>query len=292
MIKTGIRRLRDPFLIKKDGAYYIYGTDVTGGWDTESVWRCFKNDSGSLYGEWKKLENIAEIPSDAIKNRWAPEVHLYKGAYYMLTTYFSQKKGHRGCTVLKADTPDGPFKEVSDGTITPDGWDAIDGTLYVDEQGQPWLVFVHEWVCTDDGIGRMCVAKMSDDLTKLTSNPIEIFRADDPSWAKNNITDGCFMYKTADGELLMIWSNFDKDGYCVGIARSDNGKVDGVWSHDEKLLYSKEIDGTNDGGHGMIFKDGGEMYLIIHSPNTPTDGETEQVIILPIVEKNGSLELK
>ena len=60
----------------------------------------------------------------------------------------------------------------------------------------------------------------------------------------------------------MLWSNFNKDGYWVAIVRSKNGKVDGEWVHDEKLLFSKEISGQYDGGHGMIFTPvDGQMYL-------------------------------
>jgi hypothetical protein len=91
----------------------------------------------------------------------------------------------------------------------------------------------------------------------------------------------------------MIWSNFYEHGYCVGVARSDNGKVDGNWSHDEKLLFSKEISGKYDGGHGMIFKDrDGKMYLCLHSPNEPTDETEERTVFIPLIEENGNLICK
>ncbi len=290
MIITNVTKLRDPFILVDNGVYYMYGTNVEGDWNEQSWWDCYKNDTGSLDGEWKKLgKPIAVVPEDSLKNRWAPEVHKYKDAYYMFTTYYSKKLNRRGCTILKSDSPEGPFVEISDGTITPRDWDAIDGTLYIDSDNTPWLIFVHEWTCTDDGIGRMAAAKLSDDLTHLISEPIELFRADDPKWAcGHRVTDGCFMYTTKNGSLLMIWSNFDKDGYCVGIARSENGKVDGKWIQQEKLLYSKEMTGT-DGGHGMIFSDvDSKMYLCIHSPNKTI----EKAVIIPICEKDDTLVLQ
>ena len=109
-------------------------------------------------------------------------------------------------------------------------------------------------------------------------------------WAKNGVTDGCFMYKTKDNQLLMLWSNFNKDGYCVAIARSKNGKVDGEWVHDEKLLFSKETFGQYDGGHGMIFTDvDGQMYLSIHSPNAPVGDRMEKPVIIPVFEECGTI---
>lgn len=280
MIVSSISQLRDPCILLENGVYYAYGTG----------WVCYVNNSGDLAGEWTLIGNVVDVPEDAVDNHWAPEVHKYNGKYYMFTTYKSAKTGHRGCTVLRADTPVGPFVEISDGHVTPADWDSIDGTLYIDEEGQPWMVFVHEWTSTDDGIGRMAAAKMSDDLTRLISEPIELFRADDPSWTDRQVTDGCWMYKCETGELLMIWSNSDKYGYCVGIARSDNGRIDGNWSQDDQLLYSKSMTGEYDGGHGMIFYSiAGQMYLSIHSPNSASAGRNETPVFIAIREENGTL---
>lgn len=136
----------------------------------------------------------------------------------------------------------------------------------------------------------MAAAKMSDDLSAFVSEPIELFRADDLSWTDSAVTDGCFMYRTEDGQLLMIWSNFCEGGYCVGVARSKNGKVDGEWIQNDKLLFSKETFGTEDGGHGMIFKArDGRMYLSLHSPNKATETYREKTVFIPVREVDGSL---
>lgn len=281
IITSSIPQLRDPYiLVGDDGVYYAYGTG----------WRYYKNASGSLAGEWEGPFACVEVPAEVDGCQWAPEVHRYAGAYYMITTYHSSATGHRGCTILKADSPEGPFREISNGQITPHDWDAIDGTLYVDEAGQPWLVFVHEWTSTEDKIGRMAAAKLSSDLTALISEPIELFGARDAAWATNGVTDGCYMYKTAAGDLLMIWSNWDDCGYCVGIARSSNGRLDGKWTHDTARLYSKGQTGTYDGGHGMIFTDvDGQLYLSFHSPNNASDGRRETPVFLPIRESGHTL---
>ena len=289
MIKTTIMSLRDPFVLVDKNVYYLYGTDASVDWDVGTDYACYKNVSGRLDGEWVKLPPVAKLPETAVQSKWAPEVYAYQGAYYMFASYMSSETKLRGCAVLRANSPEGPFTEISNGHITPRDWSAIDGTLYIDEDGQPWMVFVHEWVSTDDHVGRMVVAKLSADLSQLISEPKEIFRADAPSWAKAGVTDGCFL-RHVNGRLLMIWSNFDQDGYCVGIARSKNGKIDGEWIQEENQLYSKRI-GGEDGGHGMLFEslDGG-LYLSLHSPNTSTDEIKERVVFVPVVEENGCLK--
>ena len=296
MIETNIKKLRDPFVLVENGIYYVYGTGVNADNDWKNTtYACYKNTSGRLDGEFIKTENEVYVrPPLADKNLWAPEVHKYKGDYYMFTTYHSTKTDRRGSTILKSSSPEGPFVEITDGTITPTEWDCIDSTLYVDPDGQPWMIFVHEWTRTDDKIGRMAVAKLSHDLTRLISEPSDIFRADDPKWSGGrNVTDGCFMYTTEKGSLLMIWSNFCDDGYCVGIARSENGKVDGRWIHEEKLLFSRSTTGVYDGGHAMRFTDtDGTKYLCLHTPNTPPDEREETPTFIRIVEENDTLVCK
>ncbi len=281
MIISSIPKLRDPFIVVNNGIYYAYGTE----------WHCYRNISGSLSGAWEDLGQVVPNPTDDGGQHWAPEVHRYKNAFYMITTYRSSQNQHRGCMVLKSNTPEGPFACISQGHVTPKDWDCIDGTLYIDKEGQPWMVFVHEWTCQPDHVGTFAAARLSDDLSALVSEPIELFRADAPTWAKAGVTDGCFMYTTQKGDLLMLWSNFASDGYCVGIARSDNGTLDGNWTQDEQLLFSKTLSGEYDGGHGMLFYDtDGQMYLSIHSPQTLEGADRlESPVFVPVREQNNTL---
>ena len=284
MIESDMDRLRDPCIVIVDGVYYAYGTE----------WVCYKNTSGRLDGNWEFVGKVAENPpTDRGTDHWAPEVHTYNGAYYMFTTYSSTDTGKHGCTVLRSDSPEGPFVEITNGVITPRDWDAIDGTLYVDPDGQPWMVFVREWVSTPNRIGTFAAAKLSDDLTHFISEPFELFSADEPYWNKNvglSITDGCWLYTTADGKLLCLWSNFNADGYVVAIAESSNGRLDGEWIHQDNLLYCKSYTGVYDGGHGMIFTDtDGQKYLSFHSPNEPVGDRREKPVFIPLTEQNNTL---
>ena len=77
IITSTIPRLRDPFIVIENGVYYAYGTG----------WRCYRNTSGSLAGDWEDLGVVVEVPADAVDCHWAPEVHRYDGAFYMFTTY-------------------------------------------------------------------------------------------------------------------------------------------------------------------------------------------------------------
>ncbi|MBR7033938.1 MAG: S-layer homology domain-containing protein [Clostridia bacterium] len=278
--ESDIPQLRDPFVLEEDGVYYVYGTG----------WRMYKNTSGDLAGPWEGPYDVVEVPADCKGDKWAPEVHKYNGKYYMFTTYRSRTTDNRGCAIFRANSPEGPFKLWSDGHVTPADWYSIDGTLYIDPNGDPWMVFVHEHVSTDNKVGRMDAAHLDPELKGFVSEPVELFTAHDPVWTNGTITDGPFMYTCEDGSLLMIWSNYDVFGYCVAIAKSESGDVTGPWAQIEDRLYSYGMFGTWEGGHGMIFRAlDGNMYLSYHSPNDKTADRGSVPCFMRIREENGLL---
>ena len=269
--------IRDPFVLVFEEKYYMYGTGLAG------------KGYGCVVSE--DLENWSEpipvfVPDadfDGVGNWWAPECHYYNGRFYLFATYLSAASGKRGTAVFRSDTPTGPFVLHSDGHITPKYRDCIDGTLYVDEDNQPWIVYVSEWTSNPDGIGEMSAARLSGDLRQMISQPVTLFRANYARWTTGTITDGPFVYKTESGRLLMLWSNLSKSGYAVGLAASMNGKVDGRWLQYPTTLYQKDDSHVYDGGHGMLFRDlEGNLRMAIHSPNSAGAGRHETAEFLYI----------
>ena len=194
---------------------------------------------------------------------WAPEVHKYNNSYYMFAT-FTKENGLRGVYILKSDSPEGEFSPHSKGAVTPDEWECLDGTLYINKNNEPYLVFCHEHTQIIDGT--VCYIKLSNDLTHCVGEPVYLFSGSTPEWAdkkpagEHYITDGPFMYRTTGGELLLIWSTFVNHMYCQCVAKSSNGELDGEFIHLPPII-------TNDGGHGMIFKADNKLYLTFHTPN-------------------------
>ena len=280
---------RDPFILPYDGKYYFYqGAGKNGITCTVS------NDLET----WSEKVTVFTVPENfhGVKDMfWAPECHYYNGKFYIFTSVFSSTYNHRVISVYRADNPLGPFEDIAGGCITPKDWDAIDGTLYVDENDQPWMVFVHEWTSMPDHNGGMAAAKLAPDFTHFISQPLQLFLAKDPAWAKSGVTDGPFLFKTDDGVLSMIWSNFSEKGYVVAVASSDNGLIEGKWSHRDHLLYEKDMhpDFTTDGGHAMIFIDNqGKLRLALHGPNGKRpDGDFEHLQLFYLEQKNGTIEI-
>ncbi|MCH5199115.1 MAG: family 43 glycosylhydrolase [Oscillospiraceae bacterium] len=284
-VKTDEIRIRDPFILVANDLYYMYGTAVV----KENGYGCYiSRDLEKWAGPYTVFAPSPEF--EGIKDFWAPECHYYNGSYYLFASYFSSATEHRGVSVFRADDPLGPFEEISNGHITADDIDAIDGTLYVDENGKPWMIYCHEWTSMPDEIGAMEAAPLSDDLTHFTDDPTLLFRANAPVWTTKGITDGPFMYKTKYGKLIMIWSNKNNRGYCVGIAKSKDGTPNGKWSQQVTLLYSKSKTETYDGGHGMIFRTlDGRLMMCIHSPNSRSEDVFETAKFIEVYDTGYSL---
>lgn len=255
--------IRDPFALFEDGKYYLYGTRGEGCWDHCSGFDVYVSTD---LEDWSDPISVFEKQADFWADRqfWAPEVHRYQGKYYMFASF--KAEGRRRAThILVSDLPTGPFVPLMPEPITPKDWECLDGTLYIDRQGRPYIVFCHEWVQVADG--EMVAMALTEDLRYPAGEPKVLFRASEPSWATgdgqgNYITDGPYLHRGDDGRLHMIWST-DCDGkYVVAWAASDNDEIDGNWIHGDTFLYS------GDGGHGMLFRDGnGGLKMAIHAPN-------------------------
>lgn len=85
-IKKEQINIRDPFVVYENGKYYLYGTKprklgmLTGGFDV------YVSDDLENWSEPKECFNSNEYGLNRDVN-WAPEVHKYRGKYYMFATF-------------------------------------------------------------------------------------------------------------------------------------------------------------------------------------------------------------
>ncbi|MDR0584369.1 MAG: glycoside hydrolase family 43 protein [Treponema sp.] len=295
-------QIRDPFIVREDGRYYLFGSTDKNIWEGKGTGF---DGYVSLEGAGPDAPADFEGPFAAFRpadgfwsetNFWAPEVHRYKGSWYMFAT-FKPRQGGRGTAVLKSESGvKGPYAPWSlnaggaSGPVTPADWECLDGTFFIEGE-TPYLVFCREWRQVGDG--QICAMPLTEDIRRAAAAPKLLFRASEAPWVHEPqgrapgtyVTDGPFMHRTGDGALLMLWSSFDKDGnYCTGTARSRDGTLTGPWTQSGEPLHNA------DGGHGMIFRGTeGTLYLVIHRPNkTPF----ERPVFIEITEKDGAITVQ
>lgn len=278
-MRLGEIQLRDPFILPYHGWYYMYGSRVENR--DYGVYQngCDVYKSCNLI-DWSEAKLvIGDSGTVGIENIfWAPEVHIYEDKFYMFVTV---KKGdeHRGTYIYAADSPEGEFIPFGEKKITPEEWECLDGTLYI-EDGTPYMVFCHEWTQVHDG--EMCAVELSRDLKKAVGEPQLLFKASDTEWSKeihrgDYVTDGPLLFKK-NGILYMLWSGYDSNGYVQALSYTKSGKLFGKWEHNHELLYDK------DGGHGMVFTDfENNKKVVLHTQNCT---ENNRPVIFDFVKQD------
>ena len=301
-VKTGLEfsdfYLHDPFILahKQTNTYYLYnaaGARQLGGHRGGVV--AYK--SKDLL-HWDGPYTVFEIPdglwADPREGVWAPEVHLYRGKYYLLATLHNSNKPlpyddeeklpmyngrkakphMRGTQIFVADTPDGPFRPLGNSPAPPTNLMTLDGTLYV-EDGTPYMVYAHEWLQTLDGT--MEAVRLKADLSAAAGKPFLLFHASEAPWVKERerkpgeqatyVTDGPCLYRTKNGKLVMLWSSYRDGLYVETLASSTSGKLRGPWKQGDVLV-------GNDSGHGMLFESfDGRLMMVLHQPFRQAHGK-------------------
>jgi hypothetical protein len=283
-------RIRDPHILA-DAATRTYYLTASAGRDERHphggvvVWR-----TADLLS-WEGPETVYAVPEDAWGRRgvWAPEMHAYGGRYYLFATLNSDAPlppgaqrpfgvvpdgwpdlVRRGTQLFVSDSPLGPFERLANAPHPPAELMTLDGTLWV-EDGQPWMVYCHEWVQVVDGT--VDAVRLTQDLSATVGEPVRLFRGSDAPWGTGSqrgptsfVTDGPCLFRTRTGRLLMVWSSFIQGVYATGLAISESGGVLGPWRQQAKPVY------TRDGGHATVFTTfEGQLRLVLHAPNRVPD---------------------
>lgn len=270
-MKTEEINIRDPFVLLDNGVYYLYGTRGATAWTDANGFDVYVSED---LQNWSNPIEIFHRPDDfwATSNFWAPECIKYKDKYYFLATFGGVNR-KKGIQILESDKPTGPFVPLTREPITPKEWQCLDGTIFLDRENTPWLVFSHS--VPEVLRGAICAAKLSDDFMTMVSPPKVLFYADTAPWSvpipfgktefgvneDAYFSDGPYLFYNRENKLSMLWSSWGDKGYSMGISISASQNLDGPWIHQKTPVK------TN-GGHGMVFKDKtGRTLLAYHTPN-------------------------
>jgi hypothetical protein len=310
----------DPFVLTDTvtGTYYLYtgAAPKLHGVDRYGVLLYKSTD----LEQWAGPYVVFSIPDDSWAHpqhgAWAPEVHEYKGRYYLLVTLHHHDrllegepiqgytKHWRGTSIAVSETPEGPFELINrDRPVLPETMMTLDGTLYIDEQQQPWIVYCHEWVQTIDGT--IEAMRLNDDWTGTVGEPVHLFSGSAAPWLSStsspttsslrdqaSIDTASSAHTAQPTDIAPIAPSSDMashehtvyvtDGY--QLYRTSGGSLVMLWSSYEHDSYvqtiarsvSGKLEGPweqldplvrEDSGHGMLFQtiEGG-WKLILHRP--------------------------
>ena len=156
---------------------------------------------------------------------------------------------------------------MEDKTYLPAEKPTLDGTLWVDTDGKPYMVYCYEWLQTWDGTIEKI--ELKPDLSGSVGEGQLLFRASDSRWSRevidgdtvaSKVTDGPYLFRTQTGRLGMIWTSWIYDVYTQGVAYSESGTLDGPWVQEEQPITPPNF------GHGMLFRTfDGQLLMSVHS---------------------------
>jgi beta-xylosidase len=278
--------LHDPWIVADEASrtYYLYTRNEPGMTGDARLGTMVYTSRDLRH--WSRPRVVFAMPEGrwATAGSWAPEVHRWRGRWYLFTTFHNpdlplpsngtRPLYRRGTVLAVADRPEGPFMPVRNAEpVAPADRMTLDGSLYVDRKGKPWMVYAHEWLQTT--VGTMEAVPLDANL-KAIGKPRLLFRADEADWVKGQkqpdgsvvyVTDGPELFRTKTGTLLMLWSSYGERGYVQALARSRSGEIEGPWEQLGPLV-------KRDSGHGMLFKAfDGRLMMVLHRPFTHALGK-------------------
>lgn len=294
-------RVRDPYILVKDGKYYLYKANFYNDDPIHEDSLSIVVHTSTDLENWSEAKTVYTLSTDTWKQTdlWAPEIHEYRGKFYAFIS-IKGKNGLRGTEISMSDTPDGIFEPITDEASTPIGQSCIDGTLYT-ENGKPYIVYSRDWPSNyvkekQAYVGQIWAQELSIDLKKFIGSPFLLFSSDECFYSGQNPSlcemdgekrkrygsDAPFIQRLSNGKLYLTWSPYPRNNYVVLGAVADS--IKGNWKHINKPLFSKN------GGHAMFFTAlDGKRKMVIHCPEKVLE---ERALILDVQEKDGLLTLE
>lgn len=315
----------DPYVIKaSDGQYYMYGTTNDNGF------RAYVSDNMI---DWSDCGLVYEKTNDSwgVDCFWAPEVYERDGKFYMFFSANWRENPEAELEMFRigiaeADSPTGPFKEMSDKPLWDPGYPVIDGNLLFDDDGRVFLYYsrccyknpveseVAQWARTEGLFNEIeeswvYVVELSPQLDRVISEPVLVLSPpkamNDPQseWESRSVThkevnrrwtEGSFILKQDGLYYLMYSANyFGGAHYAVGYATSTSPLGPFAKASNNPVLQKNIASGGNVTGTGhnsVVTLDNGNRYCVYHGRTTET-GDQRVVFIDKMDIRNGVLTI-
>ena len=248
--------LADPFILFHGDRYYAYGTGEPG----------FRVYASKDLRTWEKLGIALDLSQSwGTKQFWAPEVY-YSPERKRFYLFYSAEEH---ICVAWSDHPAGPYRQAVSRPLREEK--GIDASLFVDDDGTPYLYFVR---FTDGNV--IWVAEMDESLESLREETLtECVKASEP-WERDRgkVTEGPSVLKM-DGRYYLLYSanDYQSPNYGVGYATASSPL--GPWTKypgNPVLQKGMPQAGSLSGvGHGAPFRDReGQMMYVFHAHQSDT----------------------
>lgn len=261
--------LADPCVFAGKDTYYLTGTSTDG--------HSFDLYTSHNLRDWQYKGKLYEARGDIYQGAtcfWAPEVRVYQGRYYLTFSCFSPSFATYITCLAMSDQPDGDYRDLYVPWIDPK-YSAIDCDIFVDNSGEPYLYYSHNFTKDGVGTGQIFAAKLKADLSGLANEPRIISEASQDwervNWKVNRCNEGPWVIRHKD-KYVMTYSANDTGFGHYGIGVSEATSPLGPWTkYDTNPMLTTNLKrGVSSPGHNSIIEGhDGNLYIVYHRHADP-----------------------
>ncbi|MDP4292464.1 MAG: glycoside hydrolase family 43 protein [Bacteroidota bacterium] len=269
----------DPAAMVYNNTVYLYtGHDVApekkNGYEMHD-WLCFSSTDMTHWKEQPVPLTVKDFKW-AKDDAWASQVIYRNGKFYWYVAVEHGTIHGKSIGVAVSDSPVGPFKDARGSALvtndmttnSPRSWDDIDPTVFIDDNGQAYLIWGNS-VCY--------YARLKENMIEL-DGPIKTF-------ALPKYEEAPWIHKHNGWYYLSYASGFpEKTAYAM--SRS----IEGPWEYKGIL---NELAGNCNTNHQAIIEFKGKSYFIYHNGAlTPNNGSFHRSVCIDNLyySKDGSIK--
>jgi len=252
----------DPFLLRTDLGYFMYGTDPRGDRPDGRVFPVLHSPDTLT---WKNLGGALEPPLERLPEStfWAPEVAAIDGAYWM---YYSAGigDGDHHLQVARAEHPAGPFQDCGV-DLTPNLPFAIDPSPFRDVDGSWWMFFATDYLHGLRPGTVIAVSQMDSPVQLAPGHRVVLTATQD--WQRyerdramygsvydwHTLEGPCVVRRQGSYWLFFSGGNWQRPGYGVAVARATSPS--GPWQavgDGPDVLSTDDAAGLRGPGHNSV----------------------------------------
>jgi hypothetical protein len=249
-------------MVYNDTVYLYTGHDEAKGNEmfTMRDWRCFSSKDMKTWKAHGPIMRVTDFKW-AIHDAWASQCVERNGKFYFYAAV-QHDRTHSGKAigVAVSDSPTGPFVDargsalVTDDMTTPspNGWDDIDPTVFIDDDGTAWLAW---------GNASCYLAKLKTNMTEF-EGPIQKIHVP-------NYTEGPWLHKR--GNLYYLtYAAFAHQEMWEKICYATATNLTGPWTY-RGIITDQAKDSYTI--HPGIVEYHGQSYFFYHNATLALNGE-------------------
>ena len=231
-------------------------------------WHCYSSQDMQNWTDHGMLLSWNSFSWGKEDSAWASQCIERNGKFYYYVTLENKSGGGRGIGVAVADSPTGPFKDALGKPLCGPNWDYIDPTVFIDDDGQAWLMF---------GNPTCYYVKLKEDMVTL-DGPIGHFDMNSSTFGPgggkaSSYGEGPWFYKRGDIYYLVFAAFYNGEG-SESIGYSTAPSPTGPWKYGGQVM-KKHNCFTN---HPGVIDFKGHSYLFYHDASLPGGGSFDRSV--------------